>query len=87
MHAIRGGMTPEEVGALLGASGTMGRWSGQTGYFVYRLPTGEKVSVACIQTRQDTYCVHSNLTVYVQDGERGQKKRIRKSNNEIHGTQ
>jgi len=87
VHAIRGGMTVEDVGTLLGATGTMGRWSGQTGYFVYRLPSGEKVSVSCIQTGEETYCVHSNLTVCVQDEERGQKKWIKKSNITLHGTQ
>ena len=80
VDAIHGGMTVDEVGSLLGVTGTMGRWSGDTGYFVYRLSTGTKVSVGCILSKDGRYCVHSNLTVFVQDGERGQKKWIRKPN-------
>ncbi len=86
IEAIRGGMPVEAVGSLLGVTGTMGRWSGDTGYFVYRLPSGKKVSVACIETKAGTYCVHSNLTVYVQDGEHGPKELIRQSNQEPEAT-
>jgi len=75
---IKPDMPTNELARLFGVKGQMGPWSGQTGYFEYSLPSGQKVSVSCYSRDGLKHSfVHSNVTVYVQEKPGQQMKQIR----------
>ena len=69
-------MLVTDLDALFGIKGQMGTWSGQTGYFVYTLPSGKIISVSC-WSKDEKHYVHPNIIVYVQESAGKPIKRIR----------
>lgn len=70
-EAIRPNMPITEVDAIVGTTGKMDEWSGQTGYFKYRLPSGQSLFISCWEI-EGVYRVHETPSVYLQE-QRGEK--------------
>ena len=75
---IKADMQTTELDELVGTKGQVSVWSGGTGYVVYDLPSGKKLSVACYsRDGLKTIFVHPDLYVYLQEKPGQQMKQIR----------
>ena len=75
---IQADMPTTELDRLFGVKGQMGPWSGGTGYLIWTLPSGERVTVSCYSRDGLKHSfVQSDVTVYIYEGPGQQTRRIR----------